>query len=150
MPILTIADYDAIRKAISLDLDGAMLPDLTIGLPIYAGRAETWVVRRDPLALTRTAPDQVRIVKNAAIFYAAALIAPSMSSVTTMSDGGTSVTWKTDWKARANELLAMADNEIDALVATGEVDLEDRPAAFTVASSGRSWQPGPLPAGWRS
>lgn len=80
MPILTSADYPAIRAAIDTSLDTAALPDSTITLPIYLEAADLEVKRRDPNWASRIG-DQATLLKHAAIYLTAALLVPAVPQI---------------------------------------------------------------------
>ena len=77
MTLLTTGDYPAIRAALRVGLDDVTLPDTTIGMVQYQGAAEAELLRRDPVAASRTGAAGLRI-KSAAILLTASYLAPSM------------------------------------------------------------------------
>lgn len=112
MAILTTADYPAIRAALDTTLDDTLLPDATIALDPYHWAAEREVLRRDPDAESRTGDDAKR-VKLAAVYYAAANLAPAIPRITASALSTTSFQAKyADWsmvaalrRAEAGKLL---------------------------------------------
>lgn len=129
-----VADYDNIRALIDHTLDDVVLPDSVIELEIYLPRAERKVFRRFPDALTYTGED-LENVRLAAIYYTAALIAPSIPFYIRESHGDYSMTRSDEgWLAHAAKLNAKGD---DAL---GDID-EDYiiPTIFTVAPGLRGY-----------
>ncbi len=150
MAILSADDFVSVRGALDTSIEADDLPDALIALPIYAGRAEMLLLQRDPLAATRVGTDALHI-RLAAIFFTASLIAPAIPAITRFQAG--SITDRTmydrtiDWNARASDLKAQADAEIDAVLDAGFEDDADRFIAFTTAGGGRSWRAGAYPVG---
>jgi hypothetical protein len=69
-PLIDESRFDEIRSAIDTTLGEANLPNEIIAKDIYLGRALRWVASKT----TNTGPE----AKNAAIYYIAYLICPSM------------------------------------------------------------------------
>lgn len=138
MAILSGSDYNSIRGVLDTSLEVDDLPDAVIALPVYAARAELLLLARDPLALTRIGTEAQRI-KLAAIFFTASLIAPAIPAITSLKADEIQYARTVDWNARAGELRALADAEIDAVLSPDNQDDADRPLAFTLAQGGRSW-----------
>lgn len=137
MPILTPADYGAVRAALDLSLDARVLPDNVIALDIYLGAAERQILARDPQAPYRSDDDLIR-VKNAITFLTAALIAPVVPQITNERLGDQSYTRQPiDWAKRAEELRARAEHEILAVVEPGQPTKAVMPRLFTVAHGRR-------------
>lgn len=138
MPILTQADYQAIRAALDTDLDSDSLPDATIALSVYQDAADQDVLDLDPDAETRTGSELAR-VKRAAILFCAARLAPAVVRITSMTVNTRDLsyqrpTFKPDERAAELRQLAQAElNEI--LEPTGLAP--SRPTMFAVVSGTR-------------
>lgn len=139
--LITEADYDTIRKAIDITVDENMLPDDVIALPIYQGAAIRQVLYRDSSAesLTGTALERVQ---SAAFLFCAALIAPAMTGkmVNSLAIQTRDLNFSRppyNGIKRAEELLAMAEGELDAaFVATGPDALVAGVLTYDFASHG--------------
>lgn len=139
MALLSSADYPTVRAALDVKLTAATLADATIALPIYLGAAEAEIVRRDPLAASRTGA-ALQHVKNACVLLCAALLAPAMPSLTGEDIGSYAYTRKAiDWPARAAELRLAAERELAAVLTPATVTTASRPTMFAVAAGGRGW-----------
>jgi hypothetical protein len=132
-PLLSSTDFPAIRAAIDLSLDEATLPDDVIWLDIYVGEAERYVA-------SQTA-DTGQNAKNAVVYWAASLIAPSVPQLTGERDTlGESYQRKVEDVAElVARLRAKAAEQIDI---ANEVDPEllttaNRPTFFALASGTR-------------
>lgn len=139
MPILTSADWPAVRAVLDTSLDATTLPSATIEMAPFEPAAEIEAKARDPLWATRTGDDLTRL-KNATVYLTAARIAPSLPAITRAELGGDfSFSRATvDWATRATDLLALAGTEFDAyLAADSTVGADDMPIFFTVASGSR-------------
>jgi hypothetical protein len=79
--LLDASAYPAIRAALDVTLDSAVLPDATIALPLYLGLADLEVKRRDPDWATR-AGDALQHLENAAVLLTAAYLAPAIPALT--------------------------------------------------------------------
>jgi hypothetical protein len=130
MPLLSSGDYPAVRAAIDVSLDELSLPDSIVGLDIYAGTAERYIASRT----TGTA----EAAKAAAIYYLAALLAPSIPNITSERDemGLRYERKPVDWAERSSQLQARAEEQID--LANEVTTLSgDRPTMFAVARGRR-------------
>jgi len=138
LALLTTSDYPAVRAALDTSLDDGDLPDGIIGLSIYQGRAEAFVLRRDPLAQTRTGAD-AQHVKNAAIFLTAGYLAPALPAVISDDYGDHRMQRKPmDWIARGQLLTQRGEAELDVLLLPPALLVTSaRPRMFTVASGSR-------------
>lgn len=122
MPILTSADYPAIRAALDLSLDAEGLPDAAISLPLFQGMAEAEVLRRDPDAASRTG-DELQHVRNAAVLLTAGRIAPRLPQVLRERFAGGDYEYQMqprDWEALATSLRADAEAELSAYLAAAQ------------------------------
>lgn len=140
MAILTSTSYPAIRQALHVSLTPESLPDAMISLDIYMGAAEAEVVRRDPLAASRTGAELLHI-KNAIIFLVAAYLAPAIEMVLSESIPGGGYRYQrpeVNWKDRAESLMARYESELAAVLAPVGSDearsSSARPTFFGVAS----------------
>lgn len=136
-PLLTSADYPAIRAMIEIGLDATTLPDAIIALDAYIGAGMRDVLALDPLAETRTDPTEALHAKTAAILFTAARIVGALVQVIkeTRADHSYERS-RVDTVARAAELRAQASSELDAYLDIGDAT-SDRPTFFTVASGRR-------------
>jgi hypothetical protein len=138
MPNLPLAStaYPSIRAALDVSLDSTVLPDATIGLAIFQGAAEADVERQDPQWATRTGADATAI-QNAAIYYTAARIAPSIPNITGEAIGDSSYRREAvDWTARAAWLRSQGDAALASILTPTTVPA-DRPTFFAVAAGCR-------------
>lgn len=135
--LLTVDDYPAIRAALDTSLDATALPNKVIDEDIYAGAAWADVVERYPGADTETDTAVLTRLRRAAIYFAAARLAPAVVRITSLSVSVQGVNYSKpvfDPEKRAAELRALADAELDAVLTPGELS---RPTFFTVASGQR-------------
>ena len=113
---ITRADYEAIRKRINHTLDDTMLPDATIALDIYSGKAEDDVVAQLENPDGLTAAEQVK-VKRSCISRCAAELIPAVRSTYRRMEGEVSAeVEKREWVALQQYLFESADAEIAGLV----------------------------------
>lgn len=118
-PLLTSADYPAIRAALDISLDATDLPDSLIDLDQFVGKGVREVLQRDSLAESRSGTELLR-ARNAAIFFTAALLAPSVPAITSESEGTYRVNREAwDGQRRQRELRALADDELNAYLTPG-------------------------------
>src|SRR4051812_20355112 len=99
------SDYDRIRRALSVSLDAGTLPDLVIEDESFLPSGIAWVVAQTT--------DEGAHAKNAAIFYTAALLAPSMAGQISAAEAivvgnGRPI----DVRVLAGELRARAQTEL--------------------------------------
>lgn len=135
--LLTIDAYPAIRAALDASLDATTLPNKVIEEDIYAGAAWDEVLERYPTADSETDADILARLRRAAIYFAAARLAPVVVRITALSTTVQGVSYSRpvfDPAKRAAELRALADNEMDAVLTPGVLS---RPTFFTVASGTR-------------
>ena len=134
MSLLTSADYPAIRAALDVHLDAALLPDSVIALSVYHTAAEMEVTRRVPDAATRTGEDATR-VKLAAIYLCAAALAPAIPRLVSQTlDGHTVSVDGATWQDLAARLTALAHDHLQT-VTGGAPTLA--PFHFARAAGGR-------------
>ena len=115
MSLLTSADYPAIRAALDVHLDAALLPDSVIALSVYHTAAEMEVTRRVPDAATRTGEDATR-VKLAAIYLCAAALAPALPRILSQSlEGHFFSIQAASWQDLAARLTAQAHEHLQAV-----------------------------------
>lgn len=115
-PLLSAADWPAVRAALDVTLDSSALPDATIALDIFSGEAMREVEARVTDATTLTGDDALDVTA-AAVYLTAANLAPSMPSLTRAS--GQYLDWQRkgmDWNQRAAELRARAEEKIADLL----------------------------------
>ena len=134
MPLITSADYPAIRAAIDTSLDTTSLPDATIALDIYAGAAMRLVLARDPAAATRTG-DALARVTAAAVYYTAARLILALPQITREAYPEQSYQRQdVNVSERAAYLTSLADAELDAVL--GDAATAGMPTMFA-AGHGR-------------
>jgi len=136
VPILTSADYPAIRAALHTSITDTILPDATIALDIYQGAAEAEIVRRDPDALTRT-DDELTHIENAAVLLTAAFLAPAVELVQSEYIPGGGYRYQrpeVNWQDRAAVLRQRAETELAAVLTPTTVTSAARPTLFGKAS----------------
>ena len=135
-PLLTSANYPAIRAMIDITLDTISVPDAIIALDAYVGAGMRDVLALDPLAESRTG-DDLQHAQTAAVLFTAARLVPALPMIVkeTFPDHSYERN-KVDSAARAAELRNLAAAEIDAYLDVGDV-ISDRPTRFAVASGRR-------------
>lgn len=132
MPLLTAADYPAIRAMIEIGLDATTLPDAIIALDAYIGAGMRDVLAIDPTAETQPEPN-LQHAKTAAILFTAARLVGALVQVIKETRADHSYERnRVDASARAAELRAQAGAELDAYLDPGDT-ASDRPTFFTVA-----------------
>lgn len=138
MAILSSAEYPAIRAALDVGLNAQQLPDATIGQDIFVGAAEAELLRRVPDAASKTGDDLKR-VKRALVWLTAALLAPSVVRITSLSVQTRDLSYSRqtfDPDEKAAELRSRAESEIAMLLTPNEAT-PSRPTMFTVAAGYR-------------
>ena len=136
--IVQSTDYPSVRAALDTSLDSTTLPDATIAFPIFLDAADLEIKRRDPLWASRSG-DAATHLKNAAIYLTAALIAPAVRQVIEETLSANDYRYRLqpiDWAARAAELRALVEQELNAYLETSTTT-PDRPTMFTVAHGTR-------------
>lgn len=120
MPILSEEHYDAIRKAIAVELDADDLPDTTISLSIYLGAAERWALAADPDIATRQG-SQLEAAQNAVIFKCASLLVPAVPFLEqeSFAVGEGFRRQRVDKDDLAQTLAVRAQSELDSYLLTG-------------------------------
>jgi hypothetical protein len=78
--ILSQADWPEVRAQINVGLTAAQLPDDTIEMDAFVGRAEREVVATDPQAPSRTGAEAAA-VRLASIYLTAALLVPAVPNI---------------------------------------------------------------------
>jgi hypothetical protein len=136
-PLIDSTRYDDIRAALDISLDKSSLPDAIIELDIYLGEALRWIDAQTPVPPYTEENRTGDRAKNAAIFFAAALLAPVIPDVlserqlTGEEYTRKSVNWaavEVRCRARAMEQLALI---LDTVSADEVSDV--RPQMFGVA-----------------
>lgn len=84
MAILTPDDFPEIRAVIDADLAESDLPDSTINMDIYRGRADSRVIALVPTAESMTGTNATH-VRRAAIFFCASYLVPAVVRLTSVS-----------------------------------------------------------------
>ena len=138
MAILSVADFDSIRKIIDLDLAANDLPDTVINQDVFLGSAEREVIARYPDAESETGDDLLRI-KAAAIYLTAARIAPTVVRKTSINIQTRDSSYSKpafDGQKRAQELRSLADTELNEVIQPSAT-APTRPTMFAVASGTR-------------
>lgn len=137
-PLLSSAQYPAIRAAIDVKLAATDLPDAVIALDIYKGAAIQDVLARDPSAESRTGDAEVHVT-SAGIYFCAARLCPAVVRVTSLSVSTRDLNYSRqtfDPEQRAAELRALADTELARVLEPSE-DTPSRPTMFTIAAGTR-------------
>lgn len=133
--LITVDDCPSVRAAIDVSLSADMIPDDVVMLDVFAGVADREVRDKDPDILTRTEPELVRL-RTATVYYTAANLVLSVPQMIAENIGGYHYQIKSiDPNKRYQDLRAMGDGEIAAVVATDEPP--NRPTIFTLASASR-------------
>jgi hypothetical protein len=135
-PLLSSSDWPAVRAALDVTLDSNSLPDATIALDIFSGKAMREVEARVTDATTLTGDDETAVT-NAAVFLTASFLAPSLPALT--AGRGQFLNWQRkgmDWEQRARDLRAQAEDEIAGLLEPASTDAH-RPTMFAVAKGRR-------------
>lgn len=135
--LLTVQTYPAIRAALGVLVDSNLLPDSTIQLDLYAGRAQAWVEASDPAWATRTGADRQHLV-NAAVLRCAGLLATAMPAFSGESSTASEYSYSVkpvDWAARAAALMADAEEELQLVIAGSDTEAAtaNMPTFFTSA-----------------
>lgn len=139
MSLITSADFPAIRALLDATMDATILPDAVIDYPPYHPRAEAVILRKDPIALTRTDPAQVATLKLAAIYLTASYLMMVMPTLTPKRYqlGQLIIDLKLDeWKERSRNMQSLYAEQMSLLL-TGD-DQAYRARQFTTAQSGRA------------
>lgn len=138
MPLLTNADYPAIRAALEATLPVGALPDVVIGYPIYLAAGMQDVLDRIPTAEALAAAQLAR-AQRAAIYYTAARLALTVPSVTRDQFAESSTQFDgASWDAKAAELRRLATIELDGILAVTAPSAEpETPPFFRVAKARR-------------
>lgn len=135
-PLLSSQDWPAVRAALDVTLDANALPDATIELDIYSGRAMREVSARVDGAAALTGSDELKVVA-AAVFLTAANLAPALPALT--RGKAQYLEWQRkemDWHKRAADLRAMAESEISDLLEPATA-VSFRPTMFARAKGRR-------------
>jgi len=135
-PLLSSDDWPAVRAALDVTLNDNALPDATIELDIYSGRAVREVEARVSDATTLTGDDELKVTA-AAVFLTAALLAPAMPALT--RGKAQYLEWQRegmDWNKRARELRALAEEELSDLLEPA-AEISFRPTMFARAKGRR-------------
>lgn len=135
-PLITEADFDAVRAALDTNLNESTLPDDIIGQDIYAGAASREVIDRVADAASKTGDDANRVIA-ATVLLTAARLTTAVVRLTSLSVQTRDVTYSRpdfDPVKKAAELRALADAELSPL----ESSTTRRPNLFCRASGGRA------------
>lgn len=135
-PLLSPSDWSAVRAALDITLTSVQLPDATIALDIFSGKAMREVEARVADATTLTGDDEIAVT-NAAVFLTASFIAPSLPALT--QGRGQNLQWQrkgVDWNQRARDLREQAEAEIAGLLEPSSADAY-RPTMFARARGRR-------------
>jgi len=134
--LLSSDDYPAIRAAIDVSLDSALLPDTIIALDLYIGAGQRDVLAIDPLAETRMGDDLLH-AQTAAILFTAARLCGAVPQITRERFPDHEYQRQDmDAEARAATLRTHASSELDAYLDPGDL-VSDRPTRFTTAAGRR-------------
>jgi hypothetical protein len=135
--ILSVADYPSIRSVLDFSIDDAVLPDSVIAQPMFAPAADLAIQSRVTGALTATGAAAAH-VKNAAIYWAAALLCPYLPDITLETFGDYNYRRRpVVWLDRRDFLLSRALEEVQ-LANGDDPDLTAlQPTSFTTAPATR-------------
>lgn len=119
MAVLSPADYPQVRAALDLSLTAAQLSDATIGLDIFLGATEQWVVDTIPAAtLAALSAADTNRLHRAAVWHLAGILAPRLPAVVRRGDRDiTEQLEPVDRDAQGATLLGMAEQEIRSILA---------------------------------
>lgn len=144
MTVLSSDNYPSIRAALDITMTADMLPDATIALDLYKGRADREIVTRIPTAETLVTPDGDEEVSSdgqrvllAAILLCASYIAPAIPAITAQTFGAAIYERSVDWNQRSADLKMQAETEIQTVIlnqAVATTATTSRYTMFTVAS----------------
>lgn len=140
--ILSEDNLEMVRKAIGVEVDARVLPDSTIGLPIYQGAAERWARGLDSTLDTKLAGSDEDIkaaIINAVALKTASLLVMAFPFLTQEQFGhGSGFTRQTINKEQLAESLASrAVEEINSYLNPTGTPASAFLPAFTVARSCR-------------
>lgn len=137
MPIVTPEHFAQIRSAIDVSLTSDDLTDDTIAASIYLAAADVEIKRRDPLWSTRSG-DELAALTLAAVYLTAALIAPAVPQIKSERyPEGYSYDRTIDYRQRAEDLRAAAEQQLGAVLAPSDPASLAMPSFFAVASGTR-------------
>lgn len=133
LPLLSSADYPAIREALRIGLDSTALPDATIARDVFYGVAEREIVAAYADAATEADATKLLHLKAAAVFLTAANLAGSLA----LPDREEFLTYRyqlppSDWRAREADLRGRAAAALAAVTGAATI-----PTLFTVACGAR-------------
>lgn len=134
--LLTAVDNDAVRSAIRADLTAAEMPDVVVQSAFTTAAGDVFALDPNAGAWPAGSDEETR-AHDAAVFYAAAFLAPSIPQITRESFQGYSYAVQpVDPYVRAEMLRQMA---IALLAQNLNVDLISliRPTVATLAPGGR-------------
>jgi hypothetical protein len=122
VPILSSADWPAVRSAISVNVTQTLLTDSVIAQDIYWAAAEDEILLRDPNAASYapagSAPNAAKWsrVRRAAIFTLAARLAEALPPPVTLERQGDYEYQRKSWdpEERADDLRQLANQELAA------------------------------------
>lgn len=138
MPVIAEEQYDAIRKAISLELTADEIADEVIALSIYQGTAERWAALIDTEIATRTGAE-LEAAQNAVVLKTASLLVAALPFLEREEFGqGEGFTrQKMDRAKTAEQLAARAQAELDSYLSAGSTATSTFLPVFAVGSGGR-------------
>ena len=130
MALLDSNDYSSIRWALSDSFDADTLPDERIERKLILPVAEAWVAEQT-VGRTLT-PADTEHAKQACVYYAAYLLAPSVQSQLAAAHvihAGQGAGGVPNWRTIADECLRRATREIEAITSsTMEVPVPESPS----------------------
>jgi hypothetical protein len=145
IPILSEAEYPAVRAAIDVSLTEAQLPNEIIGLSIYQDAAIRDVYNAYAAAGSSDDPadetdeDNIARITRAAVYYCAARLCPAVVRITSLNVTTRDLSYSRqtfDPEKRAAELVALAEAELAEILQPSE-ETPYRPTMFTTASGMR-------------
>lgn len=131
-------DYPQIRELVEPGLKPAGLPDSTIEMDVYLGRAESWALKSVPDPEPLSDADTARLHR-AVIYYTASLLVRWRPAVTRQQDNNTAeYRQAVDRQQQAGLLLAQAEAELATITVILPPATDTTiPSLFRTVPSGR-------------
>lgn len=129
-------DFDEVRGQLMVNLTASTLPNATIALDTFKGKAEDEVASRIAGAAEMIGNRRVR---RAAIYLTAAYMCLSIRQIirAEANDAMSYQVNQIDWAAKRDYLMGLADGEISDVLAEQEGERKPRPIQHFVLAKGR-------------
>lgn len=140
-PILTTADYDAVRAAIDTQLTDSDLPESVISLDIYQGHAESWAAQVD-VGWSDRAGNQLKALQRGTIYKLASLLVRALPilSQENFGNGEGFTRQKVDVAQRAAMLESLAYEQLNSYLALElNSTVRTMPTSFRLAHGNRGY-----------